>query len=219
MTGLNNILPHIQTILVIVLSLVTFYEKVVKPQTSLSPKMQYHLSDAITTLLKPLCKEIRVQFGASRVLFWQFKNGTELMKNWPEKDMNAIAEDYDDHLPEFASKFQHVPNRIFNRNLHLLWNSPDDTLFIADESLFQDELSELNIQYGWRSMAACFCKNRKGQEIGILVVGWTTPQNKKEVNWSQLKRYATSYYSMVYSVIAKYTWYGRMRFGKKLLRN
>lgn len=183
-------------------------------------KHVYQMNNDIKEALNPKCVEIANSFNADRVIFWQFRNGMSFMKHWPDKDMSAIAEYYNPskHL-EFASKFQNVPVRLFDRIIHNLINSNEGIVTIPDEFEFNDTLSVITMTYSMRSIIATFCKNNKGQIVGILMVGWENPNQIKDIDIRQFNIHSYDYYRLIKNVLKKYSLWNRIKFKDKILKS
>lgn len=196
----------------------------------------FEMEEAIVKKCGARCQEVAEIFGAQRCLYWQVSNGQKFMNRWPKKMLVALAEYMDPKakLVPFKQAFAEVTTMRFDRNVKALINSEvmvksggrpltvnygkgganievfRGAIFIEDEGAFGDEVSKINLQYGWRSIAACICKDRRGNLIGFLVLGFTEVQKSDTVNMELFKDQGKTFYKNITSVTARYSLKSRL---------
>lgn len=219
-------------LIVVVWLLVQVYRQVSKVNLT----QTFEMEEAIVKKCAGRCQEVAEIFGAQRCLYWQVSNGQKFMNRWPKKMLVALAEymDPNANLIPFKQAFAEVTTMRFDRNIKALINSEvmvksggssltvnygkeganievfRGAIFIEDEGAFTDEVSKINLQYGWRSIAACLCKDRRGNLIGFLVLGFTEPHKSENINMELFKDQGRTFYKNITSVTARYSLKSRL---------
>lgn len=190
-----------------------------------------HLEEEVKKKGDERCKQITTMFDADRAVYWAISNGEEFISGWSKKKLVALCEYYkkDTGLKSFRDAFLEVSTLRFNRNLKALLNSVGlikDTdkekislnygqpnadiivysggIFVQDEAAFQDDVGEINMMYGFRSLAACKAYNSRGKLQGFLVIGWKDVKPENEVNMEHFKDQGKTFHRVIDQVMDKY---------------
>lgn len=190
-----------------------------------------HIENEVKKQGDERCKQIAEQFGADRVVYWAISNGEEFINGWSKKKLVALCEWYKPSagLKSFRDAFLEVSTLRFDRNLKALLDSDalfeqstlermtislgkeqasisvyNGAIYVEDEAGFEDGVSEVNMLYGFRSIAACKAYNKNGKLQGFLVLGWQNVKPEQEVNIRLFQDQGRTFYKVIDQVMSKY---------------
>lgn len=189
-----------------------------------------HIENEVKASGDERCAKVADIFGADRCVYWAISNGEEFISGWSKKKLVALCEYYDTRsdLKSFRDAFLEVSTLRFDRNLKALLDSVrllkdsnkekislsygdhakismySGVIYVEDEALFKDSVSEINLLYGFRSLAACKAYDKNGKLQGFLILGWKDVKPEGEINISLFRDQGITFHQVIDEVMDKY---------------
>lgn len=134
-------------------------------------KKQIDLSKCtIEDLVKPVLDDVQFELKASRVAYFELKNGEYTASGHSLKNLRMIEESLNENIEPAIDDFKVLPLSVFKRNIDKLRTKEE--IIVSNEYLNHDKEASLYNLYNMNVlvMSKVYTKNNKW--TGILVVGF-----------------------------------------------
>lgn len=152
----------------------------------LSQKKRPDLGDPdFEDLLQPLLDSIQSEMKASRVGFWEGKNGMNTLSGYHIKTLNLMVESNASNVDLVKQEMQDIPAEIFKRNMKLLAASPTEYI-ISQEDQNNDDLANINQGYGISTLITFKIYTKFHRWTSLVTIGFDKPTELSHLDLSWL---------------------------------